>query len=200
MGAGHSHGHGPEGLSLAADRERVLFLAVIAIGLATIVGMVLLRPTGDIHGRAAETGIQSERYKGTVTEAMREFCSYATTDNPRMCLRVKVSMQQGPDKGSIVDLGESGQLSADDPFAPDLEEGDAVILGYEPANDVYFYSDRDRRSTLLVAGAVFAAAVIALGRWRGVAALVALGATVVVLLQFIVPAVLDGRSPLLVAV
>src|SRR5688500_9902763 len=167
MGAGHSHGH--DGLSVAADRERVLFVAVIAIGLATIAGMVLLRPTGDIHGRAAETGIQSERYKGTVTEATREFCSYATTESPRMCLRVKVSMQQGPDKGTIVDLGEAGQLSADDPFAPDLEEGDGVILGYEPANDVYFYSDRDRRETLLVLGALFAVVVIALGRWRGVA-------------------------------
>ena len=177
-----------------------MLVAVIVIGIATIIGVVLLRPTGDVRGRAAETGIQSERYKGTVTEATRELCSYATSDNPRTCLRIKVSLKQGPDKGSIVDLGESGQLSADDPFAPKVKTGDDIIVGYEPANDVYFYTDRDRRTTLFVLGALFAIAVIALGRWRGVTALIALGASVAVLLQFIVPSVLDGRSPLLVAI
>ena len=202
MGAGHDHGHAHahEKLALTATRERALYGAVVVVGIATIVGMWFLRPTDDIHGRAAETGIQSQRYKGTVAEATREFCSYATTDNPRMCLRVKVSMQQGPDKGTIVDLGEAGQMSADDPFSPKLEDGDRIILGYEPANDVYFYTDRDRRGTLFVLGALFAVVVIALGRWRGVTALVALGASVAVLLQFIVPSVLDGRSPLLVAI
>ena len=202
MAAGHGHGHGHdhEALAVAPSRERALLIAVIVVGAATIIGIFLLRPTGDIHGQAAETGIQSERYKGTVTEATRELCSYATTDNPRTCLRVKVEMQQGPDKGTIVDLGEAGQMAADDPFAPKLEAGDRIILGYEPANDVYFYTDRDRRTTLFVLGALFAVAVIALGRWRGVTALIALGASVAVLLQFIVPSVLDGHSPLLVAI
>ena len=202
MGAGHGHGHwhDHEGLEVAPARERALFVAVMLVGVATIIGIVLLRPTGDVRGRAAETGIQSERYKGTVAEASRELCSYATSDNPRTCLRVEVSMKQGPDKGSTIDLGESGELPADNGFAPKLEAGDRIIVGYEPANDVYFYTDRDRRGTLLVLGALFGAVVIALGRWRGVTALIALGASVAVLLQFIVPAVLDGRSPLLVAI
>jgi uncharacterized membrane protein len=199
-GHGHVHGHDPDGLAVAPSRERALLIAVIVVGVATIIGIFLLRPTGDIHGRAADSGIQSERYKGTVTEATREFCSYATSDNPRTCLRIKVEMRQGPDEGTIVDLGESGQIAADDPFAPKLEAGDRIVVGYEPANDVYFYTDRDRRTTLYVLGALFAVVVIALGRWRGVTALIALGASVAVLLQFIVPSVLDGRSPLLVAI
>lgn len=177
-----------------------MFVAVIALGILTIIGIIVLRPTGDIDGRAAETGIQSERYKATVTEATRELCSYATSDNPRTCIRVKVSLSQGPDKGSTIDLGESGQMSAEDPFAPELEPGDRIVVGYEPANEVYFYSDRDRRGTLFVLGALFAVVVIALGRWRGVTALIALGASVAVLVQFIVPSVLDGRSPLFVAI
>ena len=202
MGAGHSHGHGSgdHEVPIAPGRERALFIIILVLGLATIIGIFALRPTGDVRGRAADTGIQSARYKGTVTTAHRELCSFATVDNPRTCLRVQVAMKQGPDKGSTIDLGESGQMPADDPFAPKLEPGDDVILGYEPANDVYFYTDRDRRTTLFVLGALFALAVIALGRWRGVAALVALGASVGVLLQFIVPAVLDGRSPLMVAI
>ncbi|MEO5838189.1 MAG: YibE/F family protein [Acidimicrobiales bacterium] len=187
-------------MEVPAARERALIVAVVVIGIATIIGIVVLRPTGDIHGRAAETGIQSQRYKAKVTDSTRELCSYATTDNPRTCLRVTVSLEQGPDKGSTIDLGASGEMSADDPFAPKLEAGDHIVVGYEPANDVYFYSDRNRRGSLFVLGALFAAVVIALGRWRGVTALIALGASVAVLLQFIVPAVLDGRSPLLVAI
>src|SRR5512139_3912870 len=157
MGAGHSHTHtsGHHDVPVAPGRELVLFIIVLVLGLATIVGTFTLRSTGVVRGRASETGIQSERYKGTVTSATREFCSFATADNPRMCLRVKVAMKQGPDKGSTIDLGESGQMPADDPFAPKLEAGDHVILGYEPANDVYFYTDRDRRTTLFVLGALF---------------------------------------------
>jgi len=63
---------------------------------------------------------------------------------------VKVSLEQGPDKGSIDDLGELGRMSAEDLFAPELEPGDRIVVGCEPANDVYFYSDRQRRGTLLL--------------------------------------------------
>jgi uncharacterized membrane protein len=47
---------------------------------------------------------------------------------------------------------------------------------------------------------IFAVAVIALGRWRGVGALVGLGASIVVILQFMLPSMLDGNSPPLVAI
>jgi uncharacterized membrane protein len=46
----------------------------------------------------------------------------------------------------------------------------------------------------------FAAVVVLLGTWRGATALAGLGASVVVLLLFVLPAILDGRSPVLVAV
>jgi uncharacterized membrane protein len=46
---------------------------------------------------------------------------------------------------------------------------------------------------------LFAAAVVVLGGIRGLAALVGLGATVVVLLAFILPAILEGHNPLAVA-
>ena len=199
----HSHGglHDDDGtFPVNPSRDRLLLAVVLALGFATIIGIFLLRPTGAVESRAAETGIQSARYGGTVTEATRELCSYATSDNPRTCFRIQVAMKQGPDQGSTVNLGDAGELPADDPFAPKLKIGDEIVLGYEPANDVYFYSDRNRRTPLFVLGALFAAVVIGFGRWRGVTALIALGASVAVLLQFIVPAVLDGRNPLFVAI
>jgi uncharacterized membrane protein len=52
---------------------------------------------------------------------------------------------------------------------------------------------------LWLAGA-FALAVVALGRLRGVTALAGLAVSIAVLLMFVLPAVLDGRNPLAVAV
>jgi uncharacterized membrane protein len=52
---------------------------------------------------------------------------------------------------------------------------------------------------LLTLAGIFAIGVIALGRWRGAAALVGLIATLLVLFLFMVPAILDGRDPLLVS-
>lgn len=48
--------------------------------------------------------------------------------------------------------------------------------------------------------AAFALAVIAFGRWRGVAALGGLGVTFAVLVLFVVPAILAGEPPTLVAI
>ena len=63
----------------------------------------------------------------------------------------------------------------------------------------YAFLDPDRRATLVYVAALFAAAVVVLGGLRGVAALVGLAATIVVLLAFVLPAILEGRDPLGVA-
>ncbi|MEL6984079.1 MAG: YibE/F family protein, partial [Actinomycetota bacterium] len=61
-------------------------------------------------------------------------------------------------------------------------------------------ADRDRGNTLIWLTLVFGAVVIALGRWRGLSALAAMALTVVVLVSFVAPSVLDGNDPLWVAV
>lgn len=64
----------------------------------------------------------------------------------------------------------------------------------------YAFADFQRRPVLVWLAIVFAAVVIWLGRSRGAAALGGLVASVAVLLIFVLPAILDGRSPILVAV
>jgi uncharacterized membrane protein len=64
----------------------------------------------------------------------------------------------------------------------------------------YQYVDHDRTWPLALLAGIFAIAVVALSRWRGLAALVALGLTAVMLTKFIMPAILEGSNPLLVAV
>ena len=64
----------------------------------------------------------------------------------------------------------------------------------------YAFIDFDRRQPLLVLSLLFVALVLVLGRSHGLRALLGLGASIVVLLLFVVPAIFAGESPLLVAV
>lgn len=84
----------------------------------------------------------------------------------------------------------------------ELPDGETEIVSVGPLDpDVqYQFADLQRRGILLWVSLLFAVVVVALGRLRGVLALAGLAASVIVLLVFILPAILDGRSPVLVAV
>ena len=77
-----------------------------------------------------------------------------------------------------------------------------MVLGYFPGSggSQYSFADRARKPALLRLAVIFAVAVVVLGRLRGVAALAGLGASIAVLLYFALPAIIDGRDPVAVAV
>jgi uncharacterized membrane protein len=81
--------------------------------------------------------------------------------------------------------------------------GDKVVLLYTAQNPIdrqYQIIDHDRGTQLWLLGAALALSILAFGRLRGLAAIFGLAITFAVLLLFIVPAILAGRPPLLVAV
>jgi len=206
LGHAHSHGHGHElggwAVWAAVPTLRFVLVGVATIGLLTIIGVIALWPDGS--GRAAaieeatELGLATEQFDATVDAVFEGTCSYSTPDNPQQCLSYDLVVHEGPDAGALVALPEYN-LTTRIP-APILEVGDSVVVGYEPTTAFYFYADRDRGNTLVWLTLVFAAVVIALGRWRGLSALAAMVVTVVVLVGFVAPSVLDGNDPLWVAV
>jgi len=169
-----------------------------ALACATAIGIVALWPSGGGLGLDDDIGLVSEVYDGTVTGVTRGPCAGTPADAGADCSTVSVRLDQGPDEGRerVIEL-------ADSPTTPELTEGDEIVLAYNPDAEPgfeYQYADRQRRPVLLGLALLFAAAVVALGRWRGIAALAALGFAIVVLLVFVLPAILDGTSPVLVAV
>ncbi len=82
------------------------------------------------------------------------------------------------------------------------DDGEFEVFSVTPESPrrQYRFADFQRRSVLVWLTLLFAAVVVWLGRWRGAAALGGLVASVGILLLFILPAILDGRSPVLVAV
>ncbi|MFW2382558.1 MAG: YibE/F family protein [Acidimicrobiales bacterium] len=204
---GHSHGHGHElaggwGQWLGDRTLRLVLIGVAAAALATAVAVVALWPSGDGRrdaiANADEIGLATDRFSATVETVTDQPCSYSTSDDPQFCRELTLIVHEGPDPGSTVILPEFNLQF--DRSGPNLSVGDKVILGYEESTDFYFFADRDRRTTLVVLAALFAVFVIALGRFRGALALLAMGATLVILVTFVAPSVLDGNDPLLVSV
>ena len=64
---------------------------------------------------------------------------------------------------------------------------------------IYGIVDRQRSTQLWVLLLAFSLALVAFGRWRGVTALIGLAVTFGILLVFMVPAIIAGEPPVLVA-
>ncbi|MEZ5168752.1 MAG: YibE/F family protein [Acidimicrobiales bacterium] len=201
----HAHAHGLEGgwRAWAHDRMlRVVLFGVVLAAIMTAAGVMSLWPDGDGRRAAVENaealGLVTDRFSATVEGVADRRCEYSEPEDLQKCRTLTLVLREGPDAGAVGALPEINLTF--DRSVPDLSIGDRVVLGYEPSTKFYFYADRDRRPSLIWLTGLFAAVVIALGRLRGVLALLAMAATLVVLVAFVAPSVLDGNDPLLVAI
>ncbi|HEY4396035.1 MAG TPA: YibE/F family protein [Acidimicrobiia bacterium] len=194
-----AHAHGDGQVAVPRRTRRLLTSVSVVLAIVTLLGVVLLRSPGDVGKRTGpDIGLISRIYDATVVSTRKGPCANTTAADRVRCVNVRFRLNQGPDKHKTtsIDFPES-------PTTPKLNKGDDVVLSYEPRAEPgfqYQFSDRQRRPVLLWLAVIFAVAVVALGRLRGIAALVGLAASIVVLLAFVLPAILDGRSPVLVAV
>lgn len=202
-GHGH-HGHAHDSWSeLRGDTTlRAVTLGVAAIGVLTLVALVWLWPSGEGREnaieRAAEFGLVTDRLTADVLTVADSACSYSTDENPQICRQIEVLLTGGPESGSLVALPEFNLTF--DQAAPKVSVGDNIVVGFEPATNFYFYADQDRRGPLLWLAGLFVIVVVALGRFRGTLALGSMAITIVLLVAFVAPSVLDGHDPLLVSV
>lgn len=198
MSAGHRHGTSVQGPQVVRG-QRALTVVVVVLLLATLAGLLLLRPTGRADGAFPTAG---ERVQGTVTRAATAPCDDAGQEAPEngpreLCVDLTVRIDEGPDKG--VEVGQQGGDNA----TGRLAVGDRVVLAADPAAETaqerYQLTDTQRATSLTVLAVLFALAVVALGRLRGLLALAGLAVSAVVLVGWLVPALLDGRPPVLTA-
>ncbi|MGH9138231.1 MAG: YibE/F family protein [Acidimicrobiales bacterium] len=192
----HSHTHDlDEHVAVVDPRtKRLLHGAVAACALVAVVGLVVLWPRGDAATNE-EFGIFSEQVDATVVDLETGPCSFNPDDR---CEQVTYEVTSGPTAGDTPTI-ERPIFDA----AISLHRGDDVVLNFVPDATVeearYQFADFQRRTPMLLLALLFGAAVVALGRWRGLLALVGLVVSMVVVLAFILPALLEGRSPVPVA-
>jgi uncharacterized membrane protein len=171
-------------------------LLVVLIGVATLVAIALLWP-GKAPRRFESVVTPSDR--ATVTSILDRACGATVSEH---CRRVRIHLDSGDARGTtgVIQWNANG----DD---PPVHVGDKIrvvaappVPGYDQEN-VAFYTlvDYQRGGALVALFLVFALLVIALSRLRGALSLLGLGLSLVVILLFIVPGILNGQPPVLMA-
>ena len=191
-----SHDHGDAGPRPGTRRQVRVLLAIIVVpfGVATVVGLVLLWPAHS-SVRVPPELAQPRRAEAVVLTTTPGPCPGSRDQSPD-CLLSRVRLQTGRSRGEVIEIEQNG-----DPDLLKLVPGDRVLLAELPTygGSAWYFEDYARRRPLLMLVAVFAAAVVLLGRWRGVFALVALASTLLVLIRFMLPSILEGHDPVAVA-
>jgi uncharacterized membrane protein len=192
-------------MTRVGDREvplrvrRVLAIAAGALGICTIVGLIALWPSDDVTNRLLRDVVgRAETYDARVVRATREPCAGTAPEDEITCFTLAFELLGGPDEGSEASIG----VTSDSPLSS-IEPGTTIVVARNPQapRDIqYSFVDIQRGSMLWVLALTFSIAVVLLGRLRGAAALIGLVGTFVLLLEFVLPAILSGTDPTLVAV
>ncbi|MFF3462080.1 YibE/F family protein [Streptomyces sp. NPDC001984] len=214
-GHGHSHSHGPAA-PVSKHLRKVIAAILIPFTAAVVVGLVVLWPGGAPPHERTGVGFDRQTQQATVTTVVEVSCKSVNAsggtptgdtstaagnsgqeEENGTCKKATVRVDTGNDKGrtftEIVQPDQSRQL----------HEGEKVVVAYEPSapKDLqYSVTDVDRKFPMALLAGIFALAVVVVGRLRGVMALVALTISFMVLTLFILPAILQGSNPLVVAV
>ena len=192
MGAGHGHGEHP---SLGPAPRQLRLLMAVLVGplvLATLVGLFVLWPDGDLE--ITGPGVDVERGTAKVLELVP--CPREV--QVEGCRAAEIELLSGP--------GAPGGSMALLPYgekAPKVRAGDRIIVSFTeqaPAGQQYAFQDFDRGRPLLTLTILFAVGVLALSRWRGIGALASLAYSLVLIAVFTLPAIMEGSAPLPVAV
>jgi uncharacterized membrane protein len=181
-------------MDAAVGRHRAMLAVVGMLALGVVVGAVLLWPRGEIH-RPAAAGQQdpTRLVSATLIRVQPLECEEADPGVPSsICIRVEARLADG----------KQVRFDTTDLTGTTFRAGQQVTLSVqEREGQPPFYNIRDLQRTrpMLVLVAVFMLAVVAFGRWQGLRSLIGLALSFAVIVGFVVPAILRGRSPVAVA-
>ncbi|MGB0114474.1 MAG: YibE/F family protein [Ilumatobacteraceae bacterium] len=192
MSAHHHPSHDHDALDhlVRPEIRRNMWLGVGVCGLVVIIGLIALWPGGGTE-RLDPLGLAGEPVKASVESDEQTTCSFdASTD----CRLLVVVIDEGEYEGQAYEVEHSLDST--------VSAGDAILVDVYDIGDgtqrVAFY-DHQRGTPMMVLAVVFVAAIVILGRWRGLGALAGLGMSFVVIVMFALPALLDGSNAVAVA-
>jgi uncharacterized membrane protein len=186
---------------------------LIAIGLAVVVGAVLLWPSH--QPVSIPLPLQNAAGGAVSTEAGRVLSSelgdcgspssgqVLTTDpapglpGSGQCVHDKVAIDSGPNTGATT-LLEFSQ----GPGQPNLLAGQSIRVTRQvdqQGSTSYAFYDYERGWPLIVLAVAFAVVIVAVARWRGLRALIGIVVAFAVLVAFLLPALRDGAPAVPVA-
>jgi uncharacterized membrane protein len=185
-------------VDLGSRTHRQLLWVVAALLVLTLAGLVALWPRAD---RLPEVGEGPEDLISAIVVDVETIEGQEEPD-PMLgttgdLVLVEVEVLEGPDEGRqvVIEVLPEGY--------PEFRVGDRVELQRSSLPDqeeaAYFITDFQRLPVLGLLVALFVGAVLLIGRWNGARALLGVALSLLIVVRFIVPAILAGQSPPLVA-
>jgi uncharacterized membrane protein len=180
----------------AVGRHRAMLAVVAVLALAVVAGAALLWPEGRPAGSPAAGQQDGTRLvAATLTRVRTTPCEQADPAAPgSTCIKVQAELADG---------GRRVAFDTTDPTGQTFHVGQRVKLAVqeqEGQDPYYNILDLERTQPMLLLAALFVAAVLGFGRWQGIRSLVGLAVSFAVIIWFVVPAIMDGQSPVSVAV
>lgn len=212
-GHGHSHGGPPASVTASRTAVRIALPALLVVALLTGLGLALMWPDSD---RATQIAKQvpfadpSSIFAEGEVVSVEPGCAGPGAATGSACTTIGVGLTTGPDRGQVVDVSARGSLAASG-----LQPRDHVqLLGapivtapgteagaqHSPTRYAYSISGIHRGVPLLVLALLFLAVIVAVGRLRGLLAVVALAISAAVIVLFVLPAIVTGAPGALVGV
>ena len=175
----------------------ILFTTLIACVLVLVVLTdYLSTPFSDEN---ASVGYSSDTVNAVVEEILEE----GQVDMGEITQEyqiVSVRVTEGEYEGQTFEIDHGKRQLRPDGFM--LESGDKLLVSINkgPDGTIYpYFVDYVRKQPLLILVLIFIVAAILVSGWKGVRSLLSIGFSVVVILYFIVPRILDGQNPIVIS-
>jgi uncharacterized membrane protein len=137
-------------------------------------------------------------YRGVVLEVLEEQQT-DTGQGDSITQRLKVKFSTGDLKDQEKELINDGVFTING--GKPLEAGQKILIYKTSASgeEQFYVADTYRIPSLLTMLIAFFVLAIALSRWKGLASILGLGISILVIVKFIVPQIIDGKDPLLIS-
>ncbi|MGG5172098.1 YibE/F family protein [Pseudarthrobacter sp. J1738] len=217
----------PEVATTRRRARWILSSILVPLGLLTVLAMVMLWPSNSRQDLslsspyAAAPGVSFDT--GTIVEAQESGCNPSNASSPTAgsgeqaagssCLwaitrpdhggsNVKVAINPDVAKSHAVQAGDSIRYlnlsGVQGAVQGDTQSGGEGASAQSSA-PLYVFVEFVRTVPITILAVVYAAVVILVARWRGLRALIGLAGAYVVLTAFILPGLVEGKPPLLLA-
>ncbi|MCP8998862.1 YibE/F family protein [Pseudarthrobacter sp. RMG13] len=224
MGSGHTHvstDHSeptPQAIAARRKANSILAAVLVPLTLLTLAGMAMLWPSGSKDGislanpYSAAPGVTFDT--GKVQSVVEESCTQGSTapgQSPDTsgqpapagsdCMFAFTEPDRGGSPVKVVinpDVAQSHGVKPGDQIRY-LNLSNALGATASQGSPAYIFVDFVRTLPIVILALLYALVVIAVARWRGLRALLGLVGAYFVLASFMLPGLVEGKPPLLLA-
>jgi uncharacterized membrane protein len=228
MGAGHSHGHTehsePTPQAIAARKRANWLLAAVLVPLTllTLAAMAMMWPSGSKEGLTlaspytAAPGVTFDT--GKIQRVVVESCTQGATQGATQQDPAQAAQQDPAQQGSDCTFAFTEPDKGGNPVKVVINPDIAKSHGVKPGDNIrylnlsnapgasagqgapaYIFVDFVRTLPIILLAVLYAVVVVAVARWRGLRALIGLLGAYAVLVSFMLPGLVEGKPPLLLA-